>query len=119
VNRVSSDEGAWLQVLATVTECKYDAGVGLALAFGIPTTRHFRITYNYFANGCLHSGEFMSAKAIPQGTLFPIRYNPKAPHQSEHKSSPKGDVRGWLIGIGMVGSCVLSLLWVALTRGCR
>ena len=35
--------------MATVTACKYESGAGRALAFGLPTTRHFRITFNYWA----------------------------------------------------------------------
>jgi hypothetical protein len=96
---MTSGESSWIEVLATVITCEYDAGVGRALAFGIPTTKHFRITYNYFADDELHTGEFMSAKAIPQGTLFPIRYNP--------------DV------VGISGSLVLSILWFAVMRGCH
>jgi hypothetical protein len=114
----ASGKGEWPEVLATVTECKYEAGAGRALAFGLPTFRHFRISYNYFADGELVPGEFMSAKAIPQGTLFPIRYNPSAPHQTVHSASG-AQVRGLLIGFGILGSCVLSVLWFAVMRGCR
>jgi hypothetical protein len=116
----TTDEGAWHEVLATVTACRYEAGAGRALAFGIPTIRHFRISYNYFADNNLHTGEFRSAKAIPQGTLFPIRYNPEAPHQTSHDaSSAAHGARGLLIAIGIFGSFVLSLLWVVLIHGCR
>jgi hypothetical protein len=115
-----SDEEAWQEVLATVTACRYDAGAGRALAFGMPTAKHFRISYNYFAGDELHTGEFRSAKAIPQGTLFPIRYNPDAPRQTSHDASGSArGVRGMLIAIGIFGSCILSLLWFALMRGCR
>lgn len=118
--QADSDEKAWHEVLATVTACRYDAGAGRALAFGIPTAKHFRISYNYFADNELHTGEFRSAKAIPQGTLFPIRYNPDAPHRTSHEASgPARGVRGLLIAIGIFGSFVLSLLWFALMRGCR
>lgn len=67
--------------MATVLACHYETGAGRALAFGIPTLRHYRITFNYWANGTLHTGELRSEKAIPQGTLFPIRYNPDTPHE--------------------------------------
>jgi hypothetical protein len=117
---MTSGESSWIEVLATVITCEYDAGVGRALAFGIPTTKHFRITYNYFADDELHTGEFMSAKAIPQGTLFPIRYNPDVPHQTDHPGSIAiGGVRGLLIVVGISGSLVLSILWFAVMRGCH
>ncbi len=66
---LSADHSAWPEVLATVTECKYEFGAGRALAFGIPTSKHFLIRYNYFADGGLHSSEFASAKPIPQGAI--------------------------------------------------
>ena len=46
--RLTTEQAAWPEAIATVTACKYEAGAGRALAFGIPTTRHFRIAYNYF-----------------------------------------------------------------------
>jgi hypothetical protein len=116
----TSTEGAWREVLATVTACTYDAGAGRVLAFGIPTTKNFRISYNYFADDKLHTGEFNSAKAIPQGTLFPIRYNPDAPHQtSRDASSGARGMRGQLVAVGILGSFVLSLLWFVVIHGCR
>jgi hypothetical protein len=115
---VSHDQHEWPEALATVTACKYEFGAGRALAFGIPTTRHFRISYNYFADGELHTGEFSSAKAIPQGQLFPIRYNPDAPHQNSHDAS-RAFAQGPVLVIGIIGSIVLSLTWFAVLRGCH
>ena len=119
------DEPAWLEALATVTACKYDFGAGRALAFGIPTTKHFRISYNYNARNehgeeVIHTGEFTSDKPIPQGTLFPTRYNPEAPHQNSHDTStaiqnPKAPI----LTIGIIGSIILSLVWFAILRGCH
>jgi hypothetical protein len=109
----------WPEALATVLECKYDFGAGRALAFGLPTQKHFRIRYNYFADGDLHEGEFASAKALPQGHLFPIRYDPDAPHEHTHAAqSPLAGSRGPLIAFGIAGSVILSLLWLAILRGC-
>ena len=109
----------WPEALATVTACKYEFGAGRALAFGIPTSKHFRITYNYFVEGALHTGEFYSAKAIPQGHLFPIRYNPDAPHQNSHDASTTAISRGPVPVVGILGSVVLSLAWFAVLRGCH
>ena len=77
----------WPQAMATVTACKYEFGAGRALAFGAPSDKHFLITFNYWANGELHTGDFTSEKAIPQGTLFPITYNPEAPHEHSQSSA--------------------------------
>jgi hypothetical protein len=115
-----TDKAAWPEALATVTACKYDAGAGRTLAFGIPTSKHFRISYNYFADDEIHPGEFTSAKPIPQGTLFPIRYNPDAPHQNSHdtSNSPQNP-RAPLLTIGIAGSIILSLIWLAILRSCH
>ncbi|HEY5330587.1 MAG TPA: hypothetical protein VIJ79_11930 [Acidobacteriaceae bacterium] len=106
----------WPEAMATVTACHYEAGAGSALAFGVPTTKHFRIAYNYWANGELHTGEYNSATAVAQGTLFPITYDPAAPHEHIH-STPSP--RSAQIIIGIAGSIILSLAWFAFLRGCH
>jgi hypothetical protein len=111
--------GSWPQATATVTSCKYDFGAGRALAFGVPTSKHFRITYNYNAGGELHSGEFASEKAMPQGTLFPIRYDPDAPHDHTHANASAPASRGTILLVGIIGSIILSLAWFAVLRGCH
>lgn len=120
---LSSD--TWPEAMATVTACKYEAGAGRATAFGLPTSRHFRITFNYWAPGelnepTLHSGEFTSEKPVPQNTLFPIRYNPAAPHEHSRSqtSATAALTRSPWIAIGIIGSIILSLIWFALMRGC-
>jgi hypothetical protein len=109
----------WPEVLATVTACEYDAGAGRALAFGIPTSKHFRISYNYWANNEIHTGQFHSDVAIPQGHLFPVTYNPTAPHEHNKSGSPAATTRSPLIAFGIAGSVILSLIWFAILRGCR
>ena len=116
---LSADQSGWPEVLATVTECKYDFGAGQALAFGIPTSKHFLIHYNYFANGELHSGEFRSDKPIPQGHLFPIRYDPDAPHEHKHALSTASSNRNPIFVTGIVGSFILLFLWLVILRGCH
>ena len=119
-NEPNAAQSTWPEALATVTECKYDFGAGRALAFGIPLTKHFRISYNYFVNGELHDGQFSSAKAVPQGHLFPVRYNPDAPHLHAHDAArPPSSTRAPVLIVGIVGSIILSLAWFALLRGCH
>jgi len=112
----------WPEALATVTECRYDFGAGRALAFGVPTGKHFIIRYNYWATDAegeavLHSGEYASATAVPQGHLFKLRYNPETPHEHTHAAAQPA--RGPLVAVGLIGSVVLSLAWLAVLRGCR
>jgi hypothetical protein len=112
----------WPEAMATVTECKYDFGAGRALAFGAPTSKHFRIKYNYWATDVdgeevLHTGEFASEKAVPQGHLFKVRYNPEAPHENAHPGATPG-ARSSVMVVGVIGSVVLTLAWLLVLKGC-
>jgi len=106
--------------MATVLECHYDMRAGRAMAFGAPSGKHFRIRYNYNANGELHEGEFYSEKAIPQNTLFPIRYNPAAAHENSlsASTSQSRSPMNLLLAIGIIGAAILTLAWFAMLRGC-
>ena len=111
----------WPEAIATVLECRYDMRAGRALAFGLPSDKHFRIRYNYYANGKHHEGQFYSVKAIPQNTLFPIHYNPDAPldHLHAYSSVTVPTPRSTRLVVGIVGSLILSIAWFAILRGCR
>jgi hypothetical protein len=118
-----SPHSTWPEALATVLSCTYDFGAGRALV-GIPTDKHFRIAYNYNAPGPsghdeLHTGEFSAAKPMPQGTLFPIRYNPDSPHDHTHPNAHSTTTRPPILLIGILGSLILSLAWFAVLRGCH
>ena len=107
----------WQEALATVTACKYQFGAGRALAFGAPTSKHFLITFNYEVAGEMHTGQLFSATAMPQGHLFPIRFNPERPGENSHGGATSLSPYG-LVGFGIAGSVALSLLWWFLLRGC-
>ena len=104
--------------MATVTSCTYQLGASRALAFGLPVSRHFLITFNYFVDGSLYTGQFSSSMAIPQSSLFPLAYNPAAPHENDRSDLSRVGTRAPLLLIGIIGSIVLSLGWLALLRGC-
>ncbi len=117
-----STNANWPEAMATVTECKYDFGAGRALAFGAPTSKHFRIRYNYWAPNAegvdtLHTGEYASETAVPQGHLFKLRYNPDSPHENSHTAS--SSTRGPLLLVGIIGSVILSLAWLLVLRSCH
>ncbi len=110
-------EADWPEAMAEVTECRYDVRAGRAIAFGLPTKKHFRIAYNYRVGDTLHTGECYAEKAMPQGMLFPIRYNPDLPH--EHNSLQPGSAgRVPLLAFGIAGSIILSLAWLLFLHGC-
>ena len=112
-----TEEADWPEAMAEVLECRYDVRAGRALAFGLTTKKHFRLTYNYLVEGELHTGECFAEKAMPQGTLFPIHYDPDVPrkHRSGIGVRP---ARVPLLAIGVAGSILLSLLWLLVLRGC-
>ena len=116
----------WSEAMATVTACKYQSGAGRAMAFGVPTTRHFRITFNYWATNSegvaeLQTGELTSEKAMPQGTLFPIHYNPDAPQETRTATAEPltSSRRPPLVALGVTGSALLALAWLLILRGCH
>jgi hypothetical protein len=111
---------AWIATEATVTACRYQSPGLSTLAFGFQTTQKFRITFHYYAHGRLYSGEFQSSLAIPQNERFPITYNPFDPQQNSRALIPNPTTtRPPLVTIGIAGSIVLSLLWLAILRGCH
>jgi hypothetical protein len=111
----------WIATEATVTTCRYQSPGLSTLAFGFQTTQKFRITFDYYAHGRLYSGEFQSPAAIPQNERIPITYNPLDPQENSRASSRSGapSPRRALLAIGIAGSIVLSLLWLAVLRSCN
>jgi hypothetical protein len=115
-----TDTPAWIATEATVTTCKYQSPGLSTFAFGFQTTHKFRITFDYYAHGRLYSGEFQSRVAIPQNERIPITYNPLDPRQNSRSFIPRiTSTRPPLIAIGIAGSVILSLLWLAILRGCN
>jgi hypothetical protein len=109
----------WLETEAKVTTCKYQPSRMNTLTLGIPTDRnHFLITFTYYAHGKTYTDEFTSPTYLEQGATFPIAYNPLAPQQnSRSASSPTTSTP--LFAIGIAGSVILSLLWLAIMHGCN
>ena len=103
--------------MAEVTECHYDVRAGRALAFGLTSAKHFRISYNYRVGEELHTGECFSQVARPQGSLFPIHYDRDLPHVS-HSENAASPVLPVLLTIGIVGSVALSMIWLLVLRRC-
>jgi hypothetical protein len=112
----------WIATEATVTTCRFQfAGLG-NMAFGFSAREKFRITFDYYAHGRLYSGEFQSPVAIPQNERIPIAYNPLDPQQNSRdsaSSAASSPAKPPLVAIGVAGSIVLSLLWLAILRGCH
>jgi hypothetical protein len=110
----------WIETEATVTSCRFQFARMNTFTLGIQTGEKFRITFDYYAHGRLYSDEFESPIAIPQDERVPITYNPLHPEQNSRTSGPNArPSRNPLLAIGVIGSIVLSLLWLAVMRGCN
>ena len=119
-----SNPDAWITTEAHVTSCRFQFARMNTWTLGIQTHEKFRITFDYYAHGKLYSDECQSPVAIPQNSPMTIRYNPLAPEQNDRTSGPSrrtGNTspRSAQITIGIAGSIVLSLLWLAILRGCH
>ncbi|MEO6802659.1 MAG: hypothetical protein ABI197_05355 [Granulicella sp.] len=115
------DSPFWLETLAEVTACQYVFARMNALTLGIATnSNRFRISCTYYAHAKTFSDEFTSPVAMEQGKTFPVFYNPLNPQENrqfvrEAASAGKAP----LFALGVVGSIVISLLYLAMLHGCN
>ncbi len=111
----------WLEAQAEVTGCHYVFARMNTLTLGIATnSNRFRISYTYYAHATTFSDEFTSPVAMEQGKTFPVFYNPLNPQ--ENRQSVPGAVstsRTPLFALGVAGSIVISLLYLAMMHGCN
>ncbi|MFY9936106.1 MAG: hypothetical protein WAK33_04520 [Silvibacterium sp.] len=114
----------WLETQAEVTECHYEFARMNTLTLGIaPEANRFSVSFTYCAHAQTFSGEFTSPVAMEQGRTFPVFYNPLKPQenrQSESGATGSGLTgRSPLFAIGIAGSVVISLLYLAMMQGCN
>ena len=109
----------WISTTATITACRYQSRGLSTLAFGFQTGEKFAISFEYYAHGQLYSGEFQSPIAIPQSETIPLTYNPLNPSENSRAPTGTGLNKPPLLGIGIAGSIILSLIWLVILRGCR
>ena len=116
-----TEPAPWIATEATVTSCRFQFARMNTFTLGIQTGEKFRITFDYYAHGRLYSDEFQSDVAIPQNEIIPITYNPLDPQQNSRTNHPSAQPLGKppLVAIGIAGSVILSLLWLAILRGCH
>lgn len=115
------DSPTWLETQAEVTACHFVSPRLNTLTLGIATdSNRFRISYVYYAHATTFSDEFTSPVAMEQGKTFPIFYNPLNPQQN--RQSVPGAVsagRAPLLALGIAGSIVISLVYLAMMHGCN
>lgn len=114
----------WLETQAEVTACRYEFARMNTLTLGVaPDSNRFSIAFTYYAHAKTFSGEFTSPVAMEPGKTFPIFYNPLNPQ--ENRQSESGAAGSGLTGtnplvaIGIAGSVVISLLYLAMMYGCN
>ena len=114
-------EPEWLETQAQVTACHYEFARMNTLTLGIPLDPDsFLISFSYHAHAKSFNGEFTSPIAIAQGTTLSIYYNPLNPQESRRSRSGTNGMasKGLLFAIGVAGSVVLSLVYLAMLHGC-
>ena len=115
-------EEPWIATTAKVTTCKFQFAGLSTLIIGVNLREKFRITFDYYAHGRLYSDEFQSPTAIPQNTEIPLTYNPLDPQQNSrtnHPTEKPSANKPPILLIGIAGSIILSLAWLAVLRGCN
>ncbi|MBB6143772.1 hypothetical protein HNQ77_001721 [Silvibacterium bohemicum] len=114
----------WLETQAEVTACHYEFARMNTLTLGIaPDSNRFSISFTYYAHARTFRGEFTSPVAMEEGKTFPVFYNPLNPQESrQSESGATGSgltSRSPLFAIGIAGSVVISLLYLAMMHGCN
>jgi hypothetical protein len=113
----------WLETQAQVTDCHYEFARMNTLTLGIaPDSYRFRISFTYYAHAKTFSGEFTSPVAMLKGGPFPVFYNPLKPQENRRTESGAGSGltdRNPLFAIGIAGSVVISLLYLAMMQSCN
>ena len=114
----------WMETQAEVTACHYEFARMNTLTLGIARdSNRFLISFTYYAHGKTFSGELTAPVAMEQGKTFPIFYNPLNPQenrQSESEGTGSGLASGTpLFAVGIAGSIVISLVYLAMMHGCN
>jgi hypothetical protein len=109
----------WIETTATVVACEYQFARMNTLLLGVQTHEKFRIAFDYHAHGQTYSDEFQSPVAIAQNERFPVRYNPMKPQENDRSRNSEASGRVPLFALGMAGSILLSLFWLATMHGCN
>lgn len=118
-NQPGKDAPRWLETEAKVTACRYRFSGSNLLLLGVATdSNHYLISFSYYAHAKTYNDQFTSPVAIGQGETIIVRYNPLNPREND-KSAQSSTARSPLFAIGIAGSVILSLLYLALVRSCN
>ncbi len=114
----------WLETQAEVISCHYEFARMNTFTLGIsPDSNRFSISFTYYAHAKTYSGDFTSPVSMVQGKTFPVFYNPLKPQdnsRSQSGATESGSSGGRpLYAIGIAGSIVISLLYLAMMQGCN
>jgi len=119
VTNLPTPKPPWLETQASVTGCTYQFARMNTLTLGIATDNNqFLITFTYRAHGQTYTDRFTSPTYLEQGATFPVSYNPLDPQQNT-KSASASASNPPLFALGVAGSIILSVVWLAWMRGCN
>jgi hypothetical protein len=108
----------WLETQARVTGCRYEFARLNTLTFGIPPRNNrFLISFSYYAHAKSYNDEFSSPVAMDTGQAFTVCYNPRHPAENSKSTTSPGQ-RSPLLALGIIGSVVLSLMYLGMIYGC-
>jgi hypothetical protein len=108
----------WLETEAQVTGCRYEFARLNTLTFGIPpNNKRFLISFSYYAHARNYNDEFASPVPLDRGQRFTVCYNPLSPAEN-NKSASSPAQRSPLLALGILGSVVLALMYLAMIYGC-
>lgn len=114
----------WLETQAEVTGCHYEFARMNTLMLGFAAdSNRFVVSFTYYAHATTFSGRLISPVIMEQGMRFPIFYNPLNPQ--ENRQSESGTTlspvtrRSPLFALGIAGSILISLLYLAMMYGCN
>ena len=108
----------WIETEAVVTGCRFQFARLNTLRMGLQTGEKFRIEFEYYGLKGRYEDAFESPVAIAQGERIRVAYNPLKPEENSRSGGSSMVGGGGLVGIGIAGSILLSLLWLAMMRGC-
>jgi hypothetical protein len=102
---------AWRETSATVYTCGVDTSifgalnpsriVDISLYRTFLFSTRYLVVFSYAVDGEHFSGEFISPTEWKEGSIFPLKYDPKAPERNDRSVSSAARWAGVAIGVWM------------------
>jgi hypothetical protein len=114
----------WLETQGEVAACHYAFARMNTFTLGFAAdSNRFLIFFTYYAHARTLNSEFTSPTPMERSKTIPIFYKPLNPQESRPSESVATEAgpghRMPLFALGITGSLVISLLYLAMTHGCN